>query len=156
MRSPRPEGSPRPERTTTWRWRRRRRSPVEEARSGYPGSRGREAACKASAPIGYGPRELTRRHLDSLYCGHRCRIRGPDAVRCVFSESMQDNALRIASGSPPGATPGVLPGRVPSGMPGGVPGGVVEWRAVVRVLRSPARGLRGVFDDLVTTVFPDD
>jgi ComF family protein len=32
----------------------------------------------------------------------------------------------------------------------------LEWRAVVRVLRSPARGLSAVFDDLVTTVFPDD
>jgi ComF family protein len=32
----------------------------------------------------------------------------------------------------------------------------LEWRAVVRVLRSPARGLNAVFDDLVTTVFPDD
>jgi ComF family protein len=32
----------------------------------------------------------------------------------------------------------------------------LEWRAVVRVLRSPMFGLSAAFDDLVTTVYPDD
>src|ERR1700688_5073518 len=152
MRSQLPEGRPMPERTMTSHSPLRRRSPAEAAASGYPGWRSRDPGSKASHPDPLQPRELTRCNLDGLYCGHRCRIARAGAARCVFSESMQDNALRIASGSPPGAPPGVLHHRIP----GGVPGGVVEWRAVVRVLRSPARGLRGVFDDLVTTVFPDD
>jgi ComF family protein len=57
---------------------------------------------------------------------------------------MKDNALDVSAGAPPG------------GLPGNLPGGFMEWRAVVRVLRSPARAASSVFDDLVTTFFPAD
>ena len=57
---------------------------------------------------------------------------------------MKDNALGNSDGISLGAPPG----------------GVMEWRAVVRTLRSPLRGVSAgwtqCFDDLVTTVFPDD
>lgn len=65
-------------------------------------------------------------------------------MRCVFSESMKDNALDVSAGAPPG------------GLPGNLPGGCMEWRAIARVLRSPARAASSVFDDLVTTFFPAD
>ncbi len=49
--------------------------------------------------------------------------------------------------------PGGPPGKV---APPGGPERVSGWRAVARVLRSPASLARIVADDLVTTVFPDD
>ncbi len=65
-------------------------------------------------------------------------------MRCVFSESMNDNALDVSTGAPP------------SGPPGRLPGGAVEWRATTAVLRSTVRAFTSVVDDLVATVFPAD
>ena len=70
-------------------------------------------------------------------------------VRCVFSESMKDNALDVSAGVSPG------------GLPGNLPGGGMGCRAAVRRLtleawRSPAQAASSVFDDLVTTFFPAD
>ena len=76
-------------------------------------------------------------------------------VRCVFSESMNDNALDVSTGAKLGGQSGGPPGRLP--------GGMMEWRATAAVLRSTVRVLRSranhctsVVDDLVTTVFPAD
>ena len=57
---------------------------------------------------------------------------------------MNDNALGVTAGAPPG------------GPPGSLAGGVEEWRAVSRVLKSPGRVVRAVLDDLATTFFPAD
>jgi len=69
-------------------------------------------------------------------------------VRCVFSESMRDNALDLSTGAPPG------------GPPGGLPRAILDWRATASVLRSRTLALRtpllSVVDDLVTTLFPAD
>ncbi|MBB5056312.1 ComF family protein [Granulicella aggregans] len=61
---------------------------------------------------------------------------------------MKDNALDVSAGAPPGGPPGNLLANPPRG--------TMEWRAVVRVLRSPARAASSVFDDLVMTFFPAD
>ena len=65
-------------------------------------------------------------------------------VRCVFSECLNDNALGGNTGAPPGGPPGIDPRWN------------MEWRAVVRVLRSPKSWARAAVDDLVTTFFPAD
>jgi ComF family protein len=57
---------------------------------------------------------------------------------------MRDNALDVSTGAPPGGLAATLGGRT------------MEWRAVVRVLRSPARAISSLTDDLVTTIFPAD
>ena len=69
-------------------------------------------------------------------------------MRCVFSESMKDNALDVSTGAPSSGRHGGPPGRLP--------GGMMEWRAVVRVLRSPRHPLLSVADSFITTAFPAD
>ena len=61
---------------------------------------------------------------------------------------MNDNALDVSTGAPSGGQSGGPPGRLP--------GGMMDWRAVVRVLRSRADFFPSVVDDLVTTIFPAD
>jgi ComF family protein len=61
------------------------------------------------------------------------------AVGCVFSESLNRQTLGVDAGAPPGARDR----RVGASRVG-------DWRAVVRVLRSPV----ALLDDVVTTVFP--
>ena len=89
------------------------------------------------------------------YTSAMARSKGPCShlwerlrVRCVFSESMNDNALDLPTGAASAGRSGGPPGRLP--------GGVMEWRAVVRVLRSRANPFPSFIDDLVTTVFPAD
>ena len=61
-------------------------------------------------------------------------------MRCVFSESLRVQTLGVGAGGPPGGAEQI---RAES-----------SWRAVVRVLRSPARIGRGLLDDLVLLLFP--
>ena len=61
-------------------------------------------------------------------------------VRCVFSECLNDNALEVDAGSPPG------------GLPGLSAGGNLR-RAVVRFFES---GFENLVADVVATVFPGD
>ena len=65
---------------------------------------------------------------------------GVPRVRCVFSESLRVQTLGVGAGGPPGGAEQI---RAES-----------SWRAVVRVLRSPAGWGRGLLNDLVLLFFP--
>ena len=66
-------------------------------------------------------------------------------VRCVFSESLSRQTLGVGAGGPPcGAGPRYADADWPES----------RWRAVVRVLRSPAGVARMLVDDVVTTLVP--
>lgn len=89
---------------------------------------------------------LTECCTRGLYSWHRRRLRhNLEALtgRCVFSESLNRQTLGVDAGGPPGLVTAS----------GAGPNRVMDWRAVVRVLRSPANTL---LNDLVATCFPAD
>lgn len=64
-------------------------------------------------------------------------------MRCIFSVSLNESPLRVPPGALPGSKGGPDKGRVPFGL-------------LLNVTGFATAALRGVVDDIVTTVFPSD